>query len=74
MMRYMVVVEEGPSSFGVYVPDLPGGVAVGESKQEALKLIREAVEREAVKREAVEFHLHASYKQARQTVKALLKF
>ena len=29
-MRYMVVVEEGPSSFGAYVPDLPGCIAVGE--------------------------------------------
>ncbi len=23
-MRYLVVVEEGPASFGAYVPDLPG--------------------------------------------------
>jgi predicted RNase H-like HicB family nuclease len=43
-MRYMVVVEQGSSSFGAYVPDLPGCVAVGESKQEVLKLIREAIE------------------------------
>ncbi|MBI3358161.1 MAG: type II toxin-antitoxin system HicB family antitoxin [Nitrospirae bacterium] len=43
-MRYMVVVEEGPTSFGAYVPDLPGCVAVGESKQEALQLIHEAIE------------------------------
>jgi hypothetical protein len=26
-MRYLVVVEEGPMSFGAYVPDLPGCVA-----------------------------------------------
>ena len=43
-MRYMVVVEEGPNSFGAYVPDLPGCVAVGESKQEVLQLIQEAIE------------------------------
>jgi predicted RNase H-like HicB family nuclease len=43
-MRYMVVVEEGPSSFGAYVPDLPGCVAVGKSQQEVLKLIQEAIE------------------------------
>jgi len=43
-MRYLVVVEEGPSSFGAYVPDLPGCVAAGETKAEALKLIREAIE------------------------------
>ncbi len=43
-MRYMVVIEEGPTSFGAYVPDLPGCVAVGKSQQEVLKLIQEAVE------------------------------
>ncbi|MGH8282468.1 MAG: type II toxin-antitoxin system HicB family antitoxin [Gammaproteobacteria bacterium] len=43
-MRYMVVVEEGSSSFGAYVPNLPGCVAVGESQQEVLKLIQEAIE------------------------------
>lgn len=43
-MRYMVVVEEGPNSFGAYVPDLPGCVAVGESKEEVLQLIQEAIE------------------------------
>jgi len=43
-MRYMVVVEEGPKSFGAYVPDLPGCIAVGESKQEVLQLIQEAIE------------------------------
>jgi predicted RNase H-like HicB family nuclease len=41
-MRYLVVVEKGPSSYGAYVPDLPGCVAVGESKEEVLSLIREA--------------------------------
>ncbi len=40
----MVVVEEGSSSFGAYVPDLPGCVAVGESQEEVLKLIQEAIE------------------------------
>jgi predicted RNase H-like HicB family nuclease len=43
-MRYLVVVEEGPSSFGAYVPDLPGCVAVGETREEALALIRDAIE------------------------------
>ena len=43
-MRYMVVLEQGPTSFGAYVPDLPGCVAVGESHQEALQLIQEAIE------------------------------
>jgi len=43
-MRYLVVVEQGPSSFGAYVPDLPGCIAAGETKAEALALIREAIE------------------------------
>ncbi len=42
-MRYLVVVEEGPASFGAYVPDLPGCIAAGETKDEALALIREAI-------------------------------
>ena len=43
-MRYLVVLEQGPTSFGAYVPDLPGCVAVGDTRDEALRLIREAVE------------------------------
>jgi predicted RNase H-like HicB family nuclease len=43
MMEYVVIVEEGETSFGAYVPDLPGCVAVGESRDEAIELIREAI-------------------------------
>ncbi len=43
-MRYLVVVEEGPTSFGAYVPDLPGCVAAGDTPGEALALIRGAIE------------------------------
>ena len=43
-MEYLVVVEKGKSSYGAYVPDLPGCVAVGETRREVLKLIREGVE------------------------------
>ncbi len=43
-MRYLVVVEKGAQSFGAYVPDLPGCVAAGESREEVLTLIREAIE------------------------------
>lgn len=42
-MEYLVVIEKGPKSYGAYVPDLPGCVAVGESRREVLKLIREAI-------------------------------
>lgn len=43
-MEYLVIVEKGKTSFGAYVPDLPGCVAVGESRREVLKLIREGIE------------------------------
>ena len=42
-MRYVVIVEQGDNGFGAYVPDLPGCVAVGETREEALRLIGEAV-------------------------------
>ena len=43
-VRYMVVVERGETSWGAHGPDLPGCVAVGESREEVLKLVREAIE------------------------------
>ncbi len=43
-MRYVVILEEGENSFGAYVPDLPGCVAVAETKTEVLKLITDAIE------------------------------
>ena len=42
-MEYLVVVEKGKSSYGAYVPDLPGCVAVGETRREVVKLIREGI-------------------------------
>jgi predicted RNase H-like HicB family nuclease len=44
----MVVVERGETSWGAHVPDLPGCVAVGETREEVLRLVREAIE----------FHIH----------------
>jgi predicted RNase H-like HicB family nuclease len=43
-MEYLVVIEHGPTSFGAYVPDLPGCIAVGQTRAEALTLIRQAIE------------------------------
>ena len=43
-MRYLVILEQGPSSCGAYVPDLPGCVAVGDTREEVLTLIQEAIE------------------------------
>lgn len=43
-MEYLVVVEKGKNSFGAYVPDLPGCVAVAETRRQVIKLIREGIE------------------------------
>jgi predicted RNase H-like HicB family nuclease len=43
-MKYAVVIEHGETSFGAHVPDLPGCVAVAETRDEVLKLIEEAIE------------------------------
>ena len=42
-MEYLVVVEKGKKSYGAYVPDLPGCAAVGETRREVMKLIREGI-------------------------------
>lgn len=43
-MKYAVILEEGTTSFGAHVPDLPGCVAVADSREEVLHLIQEAIE------------------------------
>ena len=43
-MKYAVVFEKGPTSYGAYVPDLPGCVAVGDTLEEVERLIQEAIE------------------------------
>ncbi|MDD9810793.1 MAG: type II toxin-antitoxin system HicB family antitoxin [Gammaproteobacteria bacterium] len=43
-MKFTVVIERGDNSFGAYVPGIPGCVAAGASKAEALRLIKEAIQ------------------------------
>lgn len=43
-MSYAVVIEKGDTSYGAYVPNLPGCVAVGETLEEVEALIIEAIE------------------------------
>jgi predicted RNase H-like HicB family nuclease len=43
-MQYTVIIEQGPTSWDAYVPDLPGCIAAGDSREEAVRLIREAIE------------------------------
>lgn len=43
-MEYVVIIEKGERSYGAYVPDLPGCIAVGETYEETMQLIREAIQ------------------------------
>lgn len=42
-MRYAVVIEKGEGNFSAYVPDLPGCVATGETRDDVEREIREAI-------------------------------
>ena len=43
-MQYTVIFEKGENSYGAYVPNLPGCVAVGETMEEVRELIVEAIQ------------------------------
>jgi predicted RNase H-like HicB family nuclease len=43
-MTYTVIYEKGQDSWGAYVPDLPGVISVGDSREEVQQSIREAIE------------------------------
>jgi len=43
-MQFAVVVEPSENGFGAYVPDLPGCVALGDTVDETLRLIHQAIE------------------------------
>jgi predicted RNase H-like HicB family nuclease len=43
-MNYVVVYEKSATGWSAYVPDLPGVITTGRTKQETHELIREAIE------------------------------
>ncbi len=43
-MRYAILLEPTRTGFSAHVPDLPGCVAAGETREETLDLIREAIQ------------------------------
>jgi predicted RNase H-like HicB family nuclease len=43
-MRYAVVIERTNTNFSAYVPDLPGCIATGKTREEVERLIRKAIE------------------------------
>jgi predicted RNase H-like HicB family nuclease len=42
-MRFTVIYEKGPTSWGAYIPDLPGVISVADSQEEVERLIQEAI-------------------------------
>ena len=44
VMKYRVIIEKGPKSYGACVPDLPGCIAVGTTRREVMNLMKEAID------------------------------
>jgi predicted RNase H-like HicB family nuclease len=44
MARILVIIEKGENSSGAYAPDVPGCVAVGDTREEVEHLIIEALQ------------------------------
>ena len=43
MTEYLVIYEQGDTSWGAYSPDLPGVAVVGDTREEVEQLIRDAI-------------------------------
>jgi predicted RNase H-like HicB family nuclease len=44
MRRFLVVVERAGANFSAYSPDLPGCVAIGRTRDQAMRRMHEAIE------------------------------
>ena len=42
-MTYTVIFEQGPTSWGACVPDLPGVISVGDTREDVERLIQAAL-------------------------------
>lgn len=42
-MQYTIVIEQTPRNYAAYVPDLPGCIATGGTRDDVIREIREAV-------------------------------
>jgi predicted RNase H-like HicB family nuclease len=42
-MEYIIVIEKAPRNFSAYVPDLPGCVATGATRDETVQEMRSAI-------------------------------
>ena len=43
MSEYLVIIEKAENNYSAYSPDLPGCVATGDTKEETLQRMREAI-------------------------------
>ena len=43
-MQYTIVIEKAPNNYAAYVPDLPGCVATGATREETVREMRQAIE------------------------------
>lgn len=44
MTKYTIIIERGERNYSAYCPDLPGVVAAGETEEETIELMKEAIE------------------------------
>ena len=44
MARILVIIEKGGHSYGAYSPNVPGCVAVGDTREEVEQLMKEALQ------------------------------
>jgi len=44
MTRYLIVIEKADSNFSAYSPDIDGCVAAGETREEAIMNMQEAIQ------------------------------
>lgn len=43
-MKYAIVIEKASNNYSAYVPDLPGCIATGGTRDEVIENIREAIQ------------------------------
>lgn len=43
MYRFLIIIEEGEHNYSAYVPDLPGCVATGHTREEVERNMHEAI-------------------------------
>ena len=44
MTNYTIIIEKGGGNYSAYCPDLPGVVAAGETEEDTVELMKEAIE------------------------------